>query len=124
MIFLFFFLVLFVAFLALFKREESSNKIRTNLIFSFLISVLITGTYQIILAPDNMNLINQKKALEAFLTGNPDTKELNREGVNSLVTTLLDKEDVQAGELYIVAKQLKNIQEYKLSSKLFDKIYL
>ena len=70
-----------------------------------------------------MNLINQKMALEAFLTGNPDTKELNREGVNSLVTTLLDKEDVQAGELYIVAKQLKNTQEYKLSSQLFDKIY-
>ena len=123
MIFLIFFLVLFVASLALFKREESSNKIRTNLIFSFLISVLITGTYKIILAPDNMNLINQKMALEAFLTGNPDTKELNREGVDSLVTTLLDKEDVQAGELYIVAKQLKNTQEYKLSSKLFDKIY-
>ena len=81
MIFLIFFLVLFVASLALFKREESSNKIRTNLIFSFLISVLITGTYQIILAPDNMNLINQKMALEAFLTGNPDTKELNREGL-------------------------------------------
>ena len=76
-----------------------------------------------ILAPDNIHLINQKMALEAFLTGNPDTKELNREGVNSLVTTLLDKNDVQAGELYIVAKQLKNTQEYKLSSKLFDKIY-
>jgi len=123
MIFLFFFLVLFVAFLGLFKREESSNKTKTNLIFSFFISVLITGTYQIILAPDNMNLINQKMALEAFLNGNPETKELNREGVNSLVTTLLDKEDVQAGELYIVAKQLKNTQEYKLSSQLFDKIY-
>ena len=70
MIFLIFFLVLFVASLALFKREESLKKIRTNLIFSFLISVLITGTYKIILAPDNMNLINQKMALEAFLAGN------------------------------------------------------
>ena len=46
-----------------------------------------------------------------------------REEVNNLISQLVKKKDVEPGELYILARQLKNIDEFMLSRELYKEIY-
>ena len=50
-------------------------------------------------------------------------KENEREQVNNLITQLVKKRDIEPGELYILARQLKNINEFMLSRDLYKEIY-
>ena len=61
--------------------------------------------------------------MEIFLKGNTESKEKVREDVEDLVTNLVAKEEAQAGELYILARQLKDVNEFSLSREVYEEIY-
>ena len=61
--------------------------------------------------------------MDIFLRENQQDKENKREEVKNLITQLIKKRDVEPGELYILARQLKNIDEFMLSRDLYMEIY-
>ena len=68
-------------------------------------------------------MANQKTALEIFLNNDGQVQEKQTEAVATLVSELIEKKDVEAGELYILARQLKNSNKFNLSLKVFEEIY-
>ena len=61
--------------------------------------------------------------MDIFLREDQQDKENKREEVRNLITQLIKKRDVEPGELYILARQLKNIDEFMLSKDLYMEIY-
>ena len=90
---------------------------------SLIAAVLSLALYDKFLSKGSFDLVNQKLALEIFLKGNTESKEKVREDVEDLVTNLVTKEDAQAGELYILARQLKDVNEFSLSREVYEEIY-
>ena len=89
----------------------------------YFFAVLSLALYDKFLSKGSFDLVNQKLALEIFLKGNTESKEKVREDVEDLVTNLVTKEDAQAGELYILARQLKDVNEFSLSREVYEEIY-
>ena len=79
--------------------------------------------YENILSDGSLELAYQKQSLDIFLGEDQLEKENKREEVNDLITQLVKKKDVEPGELYILARQLKNIDEFMLSRDLYKEIY-
>ena len=79
--------------------------------------------YENILSDGSLELAYQKQSLDIFLGEDQLEKENKREEVNNLITQLVKKKDVEPGELYILARQLKNINEFMLSRDLYKEIY-
>ena len=79
--------------------------------------------YENILSDGSLELAYQKQSLDIFLGEDQLEKENKREEVNNLITQLVKKKDVEPGELYILARQLKNIDEFMLSRDLYKEIY-
>ena len=79
--------------------------------------------YENILSDGSLELAHQKQSLDIFLRENQQDKENKREEVKNLITQLIKKRDVEPGELYILARQLKNIDEFMLSRDLYMEIY-
>ena len=71
--------------------------------------------YENLLSDGSLELAYQKQSLEIFLGEDQQEKENEREQVNNLITQLVKKRDIEPGELYILARQLKNINEFMLS---------
>ena len=94
-----------------------------NIATSLIAAVLSLALYDKFLSKGSFDLVNQKLALEIFLKGNTESKEKVREDVEDLVTNLVTKEDAQAGELYILARQLKDVNEFSLSREVYEEIY-
>ena len=79
--------------------------------------------YENLLSDGSLELAYQKQSLEIFLGEDQQEKENEREQVNNLITQLVKKRDIEPGELYILARQLKNINEFMLSRDLYKEIY-
>ena len=94
-----------------------------NITTSLIAAVLSLTLYDKFLSQGSFDLVNQKFALEIFLKGNTESKEKVREDVEGLVTNLVAKKDAQAGELYILARQLKDVNEFSLSREVYEEIY-
>lgn len=94
-----------------------------NLSLSFLVVTSVLFLYFNFLSKNSFDLVEQRDSLNMFLQKDIQEKEKYRRDVEILIAELLKKESVEAGELYILAKQLKIANEYKFSSKIFASIY-
>ena len=99
------------------------NILNLRAVTSLIAAVLSLTLYDKFLSQGSFDLVNQKLALEIFLKGNTESKEKVREDVEDLVTNLVAKADAQAGELYILARQLKDVNEFSLSREVYEEIY-
>ena len=104
---------------------ENGNlfKPNINILISAFIVILTLAIYLNVLSEDSYRLANQKTALEIFLNNDGQVQEKQTEAVATLVSELIEKKDVEAGELYILARQLKNSNKFNLSLKVFEEIY-
>ena len=104
---------------------ENGNlfKPNINILISAFIVILTLAIYLNVLSDDSYRLANQKTALEIFLNNDGQVQEKQTEAVATLVSELIEKKDVEAGELYILARQLKNSNKFNLSLKVFEEIY-
>ena len=117
------FLILFLSFYLVLADKKDYFRFNRNIATSLIAAVLSLALYDKFLSKGSFDLVNQKLALEIFLKGNSESKEKVREDVEDLVTNLVTKEDAQAGELYILARQLKDVNEFSLSREVYEEIY-
>ena len=120
---IYFFLIIFIPLYALLAEKDDFFKLNIKIIVAGLVSVSSLLVYENILSDGSLELAYQKQSLEIFLGEDQQEKEKKREEVNNLITQLLEKRDVEPGELYILARQLKNTNEFMLSRDLYKEIY-
>ena len=123
MFYFYLFLILFLSFYLVLADKKDYLRFNRNIATSLIAAVLSLTLYDKFLSKGSFDLVNQKLALEIFLKGNSESKEKVREDVEDLVTNLVAKEDAQAGELYILARQLKDVSEFSLSREVYEEIY-
>ena len=123
MIYFYLFLILFLSFYLVLADKKDYLRFNRNIATSLIAATLSLTLYDKFLSKGSFDLVNQKLALEIFLKGNTESKEKVREDVEGLVTNLVAKEDAQAGELYILARQLKDVNEFSLSREVYEEIY-
>ena len=123
MFYFYLFLILFSSFYLVLADKKDYLRFNRNIATSLIAAVLSLTLYDKFLSKGSFDLVNQKLALEIFLKGNTESKEKVREDVEDLVTDLVVKEDAQAGELYILARQLKDVNEFSLSREVYEEIY-
>ena len=123
MFYFYLFLILFLSFYLVLADKKDYLRFNRNIATSLIAAVLSLTLYDKFLSKGSFDLVNQKLALEIFLKGNPESKEKVREDVEDLVTNLVAKEEAQAGELYILARQLKDVNEFSLSREVYEEIY-
>lgn len=123
MFYFYLFLILFLSFYLVLADKKDYLRFNRNIATSLIAAVLSLALYDKFLSKGSFDLVNQKLALEIFLKGNTESKEKVREDVEDLVTILVAKEDAQAGELYILARQLKDVNEFSLSREVYEEIY-
>jgi len=117
------FLILFLSFYLVLADKKDYLRFNRNIATSLIAAALSLTLYDKFLSKGSFDLVNQKLALEIFLKGNTESKEKVREDVEDLVNNLVAKEDAQAGELYILARQLKDVNEFSLSREVYEEIY-
>ena len=123
MIYFYLFLILFLSFYLVLADKKDYLRFNRNIATSLIAALLSLTLYDKFLSQGSFDLVHQKLALEIFLKGNTESKEKVREDVKDLVTNLVAKEDAQAGELYILARQLKDVNEFSLSREVYEEIY-
>ena len=123
MFYFYLFLILFLSFYLVLADKKDYLRFNRNIATSLIAAALSLTLYDKFLSKGSFDLVNQKLALEIFLKGNTESKEKVREDVEDLVTDLVAKEDAQAGELYILARQLKDVNEFSLSREVYEEIY-
>ena len=123
MFYFYLFLILFLSFYLVLADKKDYLRFNRNIATSLIAAALSLSLYDKFLSKGSFDLVNQKLALEIFLKGNTESKEKVREDVEDLVTNLVAKDDAQAGELYILARQLKDVNEFSLSREVYEEIY-
>ena len=123
MIYLLIFIVIF--FLIYYVLNDKKDYFRLNIpfIFSIFTAVLVSFIFQFYLSKGSFELAQKKQSLDKFIISDPSQREDTKQDVEYLVELLTQKQDVEAGELYILAKKLKNANELRLSAKVFKEIY-
>ena len=123
MFYFYLFLILFLSFYLVLADKKDYLRFNRNIATSLIAAALSLTLYDKFLSKGSFDLVNQKLALEIFLKGNTESKKKVREDVEDLVTDLVAKEEAQAGELYILARQLKDVNEFSLSREVYEEIY-
>ena len=123
MSYIYFFLIIFILLYAVLADKDDFFKLNFKIIIAGLVTVSSLLVYENILSDGSLELAYQKQSLEIFLGEDQQEKENEREQVNNLITQLVKKRDIEPGELYILARQLKNINEFMLSRDLYKEIY-
>ena len=123
MSYIYFFLIIFIPLYAVLADKDNFFKLNIKIIIAGLVTVSSLLVYENILSDGSLELAYQKQSLDIFLGEDQLEKENKREEVNDLITQLVKKKDVEPGELYILARQLKNIDEFMLSRDLYKEIY-
>ena len=108
---------------AVLADKDNFFKFNIKIIIAGLVTVSSLLVYENLLSDGSLELAYQKQSLEIFLGEDQQEKENEREQVNNLITQLVKKRDIEPGELYILARQLKNINEFILSRDLYKEIY-
>ena len=123
MSYIYFFLIIFIPLYAVLADKDNFFKFNIKIIITGLVTVSSLLVYENLLSDGSLELAYQKQSLEIFLGEDQQEKENEREQVNNLITQLVKKRDIEPGELYILARQLKNINEFMLSRDLYKEIY-
>ncbi len=123
MFYFYLFIILFLSVYVVLTDKKNYLSFNVNIFTSFFVAILSLGIYENFLSEGSFKLANQKKSLDIFLEGELQSKNKVRADVDSLVTNLVAKEDVEAGELYILARRLKDVNEFDLSNKVYEEIY-
>jgi hypothetical protein len=103
-------------------KDYKILKFNGHTLITLLISIL-TISFYIQLSDNSVDLVLQKKSYEKFLNAKIEDRDLYREDVENLLKDLLEKENSEAGEIYIVARQLKNSNEFMLANMAYKAIY-
>tara|TARA_B100001173_G_scaffold70303_1_gene59675 strand:- start:1577 stop:2242 length:666 start_codon:yes stop_codon:yes gene_type:complete len=120
---LYLFIFIFVPVYLVLTIKEKLFKPNLSLLIAFIVTSSTLIVYDIFLSGGSWERMNQKQSLETFLDGNLQTRSDLRGDIRELFTLLIEKPDIEAGELYILARKLKNANEYILAEDVYEEIY-
>ena len=120
---LYLFIFIFVPVYLVLTIKEKLFKPNLSLLIAFIVTSSTLIVYDIFLSGGSWERMNQKQSLETFLGGNLQTRSDLRGDIRELFTLLIEKPDIEAGELYILARKLKNANEYILAEDVYEEIY-
>ena len=123
MSYMYLFIFLFITVYLGLASKENFFKPNLNIMTSVFVALSSLFIYKNLLSEGSLQEVYQKQSLEIFLEGDPERKESQRQNVKDLVEQLVQKKDAEAGELYILARKLKNVNEYSLSEDIYEEIY-
>ncbi len=92
-------------------------------VISFLCSSITLFIYKGLEGDENFKLINDKEILNRFIANKSPNQEQDALEVNRIILAIASSDGVQAGEIYLLAKRLKDISEITLASQAFEQLY-
>ena len=92
-------------------------------VISFLCSSITLFIYKGLEGDENYKLINDKEILSRFIAKQSLNQEQDALEVDRIILTIASRDEVQAGEIYLLAKRLKSINENILASQAFEQLY-
>ena len=120
---LYLFIFIFVPVYLVLTTKEKLFKLNLSLLIALIVTSSSLIMYDNFLSGGSWERMNQKHSLETFLDGDLQTRSDLRGDIRELFTLLIEKPDIEAGELYILARQLKNANEYILAEDVYEEIY-
>ena len=90
---------------------------------SFLCTLITLFTYKELGGGENYSLVYDKEILKRFVMDESINKEQDAIEVGRIILDISNKEEPQAGEIYLVAKRLKEANENELASLAFEQLY-
>ena len=120
---LYLFIFIFVPVYLVLTTKEKLFKLNLSLLIAFIVTSSSLIVYDNFLSGGSWERMNQKQSLETFLDGDLQTRSDLRGDIRELFTLLIEKPDIEAGELYILARKLKNANEYILAEDVYEEIY-
>ncbi len=124
MIFFYISLPLFVIFYLTLRGQTRQGPSKGALLFMSFICTLVTlYIYKGFNGDTTFKLVNDREILERLVTAKSKSKEQDAIEVGRIILEVSNKEEVLAGEIYLLAKKLRGADEYALSSLAFDQLY-
>ena len=120
---LYLFIFIFVPVYLVLTTKEKLFKLNLSLLIALIVTSFSLIMYDNFLSGGSWERMNQKRSLETFLDGDLQTRSDLKGDIRELFTLLIEKPDIEAGELYILARQLKNANEYILAEDVYEEIY-
>ena len=117
------FIPLFVLFYFTLRGFVRSDAMITLVVVSFVCTSMTLYIYKALEGESNYKLIHDKEILERFVSDQSENKEKDAIDVSRIILELSNKEAVQPGEIYIVAKRLKEVNQNELASYAFEQLY-
>tara|TARA_Y100000996_G_scaffold115929_1_gene86138 strand:- start:4 stop:669 length:666 start_codon:yes stop_codon:yes gene_type:complete len=90
---------------------------------SFLCTLITLFTYKELGGGENYSLVYDKEILKRFVMDESINKEQDAIEVGRIILDISNKEEPQAGAIYLVAKRLKEAKENELASLAFEQLY-
>ena len=90
---------------------------------SFLCTLITLFTYKELGGEETYSLVNDNAILKRFIADESKNKQTDAIEVGRIILEISNKKEVQAGEIYLLAKRLKDINENELASHAFEQLY-
>ena len=123
MFYIYLFIPLFILFYFTLRGFVRSDAMITLVVVSFVCTSMTLYIYKALEGESNYKLIHDKEILERFVADQSENKEKDAIDVSRIIIELSNKEAVQPGEIYIVAKRLKEVNQNELASYAFEQLY-
>ena len=123
MFYIYLFNPLFVLFYFTLRGFVRSDAMISLVVVSFVCTSMTLYIYKALEGESNYKLIHDKEILERFVADQSENKEKDAIDVSRIILELSNKEGVQPGEIYIVAKRLKEVNQNELASYAFEQLY-
>ena len=123
MFYIYLFIPLFILFYFTLRGFVRSDAMITLVVVSFVCTSMTLYIYKALEGESNYKLIHDMEILERFVADQSENKEKDAIDVSRIILELSNKEGVQPGEIYIVAKRLKEVNQNELASYAFEQLY-
>ena len=90
---------------------------------SFLCTLVTLFIYKELGGEEIYSLVNDNEILKRFIAEESENKEKDAIEVGRIIFEISNRKGVQAGEIYLLAKRLKGINENELASHAFEQLY-
>ena len=90
---------------------------------SFLCTLFTLFIYKELGGEEIYSLVNDNEILKRFIAEESENKEKDATEVGRIIFEISNRKGVQAGEIYLLAKRLKDINENELASYAFEQLY-
>tara|TARA_B100000475_G_scaffold81758_1_gene58924 strand:- start:7 stop:672 length:666 start_codon:yes stop_codon:yes gene_type:complete len=123
MIFIYLFIPLFLLFYFALRGFARLDLKIPLFAVSFLCTLVTLFIYKELGGEETYSLVNDNEIIKRFIADESENKETDAIEVGRIIFEISNRKGVQAGEIYLLAKRLKDINENDLASHAFEQLY-